>query len=64
MRSARVLFITCISGNQIGNEGAEALARSLERNSSLTELNLSSTLGRYLRVPHVLFLTFIQTITS
>jgi Ran GTPase-activating protein (RanGAP) involved in mRNA processing and transport len=34
------------SGNQIGKEGAEALARSLERNSSLTSLHLSRTLCR------------------
>jgi hypothetical protein len=39
------------SGNEIGNEGAEALARSLERNSSLTSLNLSCTLCRYGCVP-------------
>jgi Ran GTPase-activating protein (RanGAP) involved in mRNA processing and transport len=39
------------SDNQIGNEGAEALARSVERNSSLTSLNLSCTLCRYGCVP-------------
>jgi hypothetical protein len=32
------------SDNQIGKEGAEALARSLERNSSLISLNLKGTL--------------------
>jgi hypothetical protein len=35
------------SDNQIGKEGAEALARSLERNSSLTFLDLRGTLCRY-----------------
>jgi hypothetical protein len=35
------------SDNQIGKEGAVALARSLERNSSLTSLHLSCTLCRY-----------------
>jgi hypothetical protein len=45
MRSARVIFHV-YSGNQIGKEGAEALARSLERNSSLTSLILLGTLCR------------------
>jgi hypothetical protein len=35
------------SANQIGKEGAEALARSLEHNSSLTSLHLTCTLCRY-----------------
>jgi hypothetical protein len=39
------------SGNKIGKEGAEALARSLERNSSLTSLDLTGTLCRYGCVP-------------
>jgi hypothetical protein len=39
------------SDNKIGKEGAEALARSLERNSSLTSLNLYSTLCRYGCIP-------------
>jgi hypothetical protein len=39
------------SGNGIRKEGAEALARSLERNSSLTSLDLWSTLCRYGCVP-------------
>jgi hypothetical protein len=53
------------SENQIGNEGAEALARSLERNSSLTSLNLSSILCRHpMRSMRVTFLTCIQRIGS
>jgi hypothetical protein len=51
MRSMCVSFLTCISGNKIGKEGAEALARSLERNSSLTSLDLSGTLCRNRCVP-------------
>jgi hypothetical protein len=51
MRSMCVSFLTCISGNGIGKEGAEALARSLERNSSLTSLHLTGTLCRYGCVP-------------
>jgi Ran GTPase-activating protein (RanGAP) involved in mRNA processing and transport len=39
------------SGNQIGKEGAEALPQSLERNSSLTSLDLTGTLCRYGCVP-------------
>jgi hypothetical protein len=35
------------SANQIGKEGAEALARSLERNSSLTSLDFRGTLHKY-----------------
>jgi hypothetical protein len=42
-------------GNEIGNEGAEALARSLERNSSLTSLHLSGTLCRYRCIPHTCY---------
>jgi hypothetical protein len=41
------------SGNEIEKEGAEALARSLERNSSLTSLDLSCRLCRYGCVPRV-----------
>jgi hypothetical protein len=54
------------SVNEIGNEGAKALARSLERNSSLTSLHLRSTLCRYRCVSAhgVSFLTCIQTIRS
>jgi hypothetical protein len=44
--SARVISHV-YSGNGIRKEGAEALARSLERNSSVIFLNLSSTLCRY-----------------
>jgi hypothetical protein len=49
-------FSACVishvySDNEIGKEGAEALARSLERNSSLFSLDLFSTLCRYGCVP-------------
>jgi hypothetical protein len=46
MRSARVNSHV-YSGNGIGREGAEALARSLELNSSLASLDLTGTLCRY-----------------
>jgi hypothetical protein len=49
--SARVVSHV-YSANLIGYEGAQALARSLERNSSLTSLHLSCTLCRYECVPH------------
>jgi Ran GTPase-activating protein (RanGAP) involved in mRNA processing and transport len=63
MRSARVSFLT-YSGNEIGKEGAEALARSLERNSSLTSLDLSSALCRYRCVPRACHFSRIQGIRS
>jgi Ran GTPase-activating protein (RanGAP) involved in mRNA processing and transport len=49
--SARVISHV-YSVNGIGKEGAKALARSLERNSSLTSLDFSGTLYRYGCVPH------------
>jgi hypothetical protein len=53
------------SDNQIRMEGAEALARSLERNSSLTSLHLRGTsLQIWMRSAHMSFLTCIQPIGS
>jgi hypothetical protein len=49
------------SGNQIGKEGAEALARSLERNSSLTSLHLSGTLCRYRCVPRARVISHVYS---
>jgi hypothetical protein len=38
--------VTCIQGNKIGDDGARALAGALERNTSVTTLNLSVCKGR------------------
>jgi hypothetical protein len=49
------------SANQIGKEGAKALAPSLERNSSLTSLDLHGALCRYRCVPHARVISHVYS---
>ena len=35
-------MISCYSGNEIGNEGAKSIAAMLEKNETVTNINLSS----------------------